>query len=66
MPTFSIQFSEPEMKSDDDNAPKTHAIAGSATEAEECAERTASSCSGLEEKEEAIDAVKSNAAANWK
>ena len=46
MPAFSVQFSEPETESDDDNAPKTHAAAGSATEAEDRAEKMASSSSG--------------------
>jgi len=66
MPAFSVQFSEPETESDDDNAPKTHAAAGSAMEAEERAEKTASSPSGGEEKEEAVDAVESDAAAKGK
>jgi len=57
MPAFSVQFSEPEMESDDDNAPKTYDAAGSATEAEEHAEKMASSSSGEEEEEEAAKAV---------
>jgi hypothetical protein len=66
MPAFSVQFSEPETECDDDNAPKTHAAAGSAMEAEERAEKTASSPSGGEEKEEAVDAVESEAATKGK
>ena len=66
MPAFSVQFSEPETESDDDNAPKTHAAASSAMEAEEHAEKTASSPSGGEEKEEVVDAVESEAAAKGK
>ena len=58
MPTFHaffVQFSEPEMESDDDEAPKTHAAIGSAAEAEKCAEKTASSSSGEEEVEDEAD-----------
>ena len=66
MPAFSIQFSEPETESDEESAPKTHATAGSATEAEKRAEKTALSSSGGEEEEEAVNVVDSNATAKGK
>jgi len=46
------QFSEPEIESDDETVPNTHAVAGSATEAEKHAEKTASSYSGGEEEDD--------------
>jgi len=52
MLAFSVQFSEPETESDDETVQKTHAVAGSATEPEKHAEKTASSSSGGEEEDD--------------
>jgi hypothetical protein len=65
MPAFSLQFSKPEPESDDDIAPKTHDVAGSAVEVEKRAEKTASSSSGGDEEENVV-VVDSNAAAKGK
>ena len=57
------------MKSDDEIAPKTHAAAGSATDAEKWAEKTASSSTGGEEGEEEdvnVTVVDSDATAKGK
>ena len=57
VPAFSLQFSEPEMESDDEVAPMTRNAAGSAAEVEKRAEKIASSSSGEEEEEEIYNVV---------
>ena len=64
MPTFSLQFSEPEPESDDEVAPKSRGAVGSGVEVEKRAARTASSSSGEEEEE--ANAADSGAAAKGK
>ena len=66
MPTFSLQFSDPEPESDDEVAPETRDEAGSAAEVEKHVERMASSSSGEEEGEENVNVVDSDAVAKGK
>ena len=56
MPAFSVQFSNPEMESDEEDAPKTHTASSLVAETEKRAEKTASSSSGREEEEDNVDA----------
>ena len=65
MLAFSLQFSEPELESDEEVAPETHVAAGLATEVGNRAEKMASS-SSVREEEENVNVMNSDATTKGK